>query len=137
MLKTLSVKIAWTYLWIRTCSISCRLQVHLMPAYNIHLNDLLPKCVLVTSYLNNDQFAGSYRLRCALLWSGLAVAVPAAVVGQVNASTLHVTASHTAKPAIGINALISKAKIINLSTSLQNIFQDHPRHPDHRSVRVV
>jgi len=34
----------------------------------------------VTSYLNFDLFAGSYLLRCALLWSGLAVAVPAAVL---------------------------------------------------------
>ena len=102
MLKTLSTsKIAWTYLWIRTLRISSRLQFHLMPADIIHVNDLLPKCVLVTSYLNFDQFAGSYRLRCALLWSGLAVAVPAAVVGQVNTSRLDVTASPTAKPATG------------------------------------
>ena len=53
----------------RTLSISSRLQFHLMTADIIHLNDLLPKCVLVTSFLNFDQFAGSYRLRCALLWS--------------------------------------------------------------------
>ena len=36
-----------------------------------------------------------------LLWSRLAVAVPAAVVGQVNTSRLDVTASPTAKPATG------------------------------------
>jgi len=35
------------------------------------------------------------------MWSGLAVEVPAAVVGQVNTPTLDVTAWPTAKPATG------------------------------------
>jgi len=94
----LSIKIARTYLSICTFRISSRLHFHLMPADIIHLNDLLPKCVLVTSYLNFDLFAASHRLKCALLWSGLAVAVPAAVVGQVNTSRVDVTASPTPKP---------------------------------------
>jgi len=71
-----------------------------MPADIIHLNDLLRR-VLVTSYLNFDLFAGSYRLRCALLWSGLAVAILATVVVQVNMSRLDVTALPTAKPVAG------------------------------------
>jgi len=98
----LSIKIAWTYLWIRTWSISIQqlvVALH-MPADIIHLNDLLRR-VLVTSYLNFDLFAGSYRLRCALLWSGLAVAILATVVVQVNMSRLDVTALPTAKPVAG------------------------------------
>ena len=78
----LPIKTARTYLWIRTWSISGRLQLHLTPADIKHL----------TSNLKFDQFAASYRLRCVLLWSGPAVAVPAAVVGQVNTSTHDVTA---------------------------------------------
>ena len=78
----LPIKTAWTYLWIRTWSISGRLQFHLTPADIIHL----------TSNLKFDQFAASYRLRCVLLWIGPAVAVPAAVVGQVNTSSIDVTA---------------------------------------------
>jgi len=99
VLKTLSTKTVWTYLWIRYWGISSRSQFYLMPADIIHLNDLLSTSVLVTSYLNFDQFAGSYLLRCALLWSGLAVAVPAAVVGQVGPK--HVAASPKVKSATG------------------------------------
>jgi len=65
----------------------------------------------VTSHLNFDLFAGSYRLRCALS-CGLAVVVPAAVVVQVNTSRLDVTATPTAKPATG-----NPSPVNNLSTS--------------------
>jgi len=66
----------------------------------------------VTSHLNFDLFAGCYQLRCTLLSCGLAVVVPAAVVVQVNTSTLNVTATPTAKPATG-----NPSPVNNLSAS--------------------
>jgi len=81
--------------------ISSRLLFRLKSVDFTLLNDLLLKCLLVTSYLHFVLFAGSHRLRCTLLYSGLAVAVAAAVVVQVNTSSLGVTASPTAKPMTG------------------------------------
>ena len=74
-----------------------------MPADIISLNDLLPTCSRdVILELRSVRWELSAQVRSThLLWSGLAVALPAAVVGQVNTSRLDVTASPTAKPATG------------------------------------